>query len=253
MSGLFGSIKIEANRLTEFSDQTGSVGLPIPFGYGVVVVDGNLIWVDKVVTHTHKKKKRALGITVAKTVTYSYTRSYAIAFMQGPTYGYLSIYRNGKIVYTADPRASIEDRAFAQVWVRKASLYSGTRTQTPNATIEAVRGIGQVSAHRDLAYIVVRDDDVTDTAGAVPSYQAIIVASPPRVFMTSWPYALESEDGVDSSADGRGGYLLEYVRDAVDSALEPLGGAFYGGLISYSNGVPDAVDTALEPLGGTLS
>lgn len=191
MSGLFGSTTIKGNAITDFAKQTSTVGDPIPFGYGRYIATGHVIWTDDVVTHVTEKKQGKGGI---KTEEYSYTRSYAISFCAGPIYGYFTIRRDGKIVYTTDPNAKVEDTDFAAKWAQKVAFYFGTRTQMPDSTIEAKEGAGEVSAFRDLAYIVVENDDVTNGGGAIPNYEAVVVASPPEVYMTSRPYPIESSE-----------------------------------------------------------
>ena len=209
MSGLFGSTTIPGNRLTDIATQTSTVGIPLPFGYGRFPVDGNIIWTaGKPTEHVTKKSQGKGGV---KTQEFTYTLSYAIAFCAGPIYGYFTILRQGKVVFTTDPNAAIEDKEFAAKWAEKCTMYFGTRTQMPDSTIEAKEGAGRVSAFRDLAYIVLEDDDVTDNGGAIPQYSAIVIASPPEVYVTSKPYPLEVADNVLAgkmiSADGKDFYL----------------------------------------------
>ena len=188
MGGLFSSITVKGNRLTDMVGQTSAVGRPIPFGYGYCYIDEpNVIWTAGIPKEHVKKKKQGKG--GVKTEEYSYTLSYAIAFMAGPVYGFLTIKRGGKVVYTTDPNASVDDKAYAAKWRQRARFYYGTRTQMPDATIESYVGVGKVSAFRDLCYIVVIDDDVTNEGGAVPQYEAVIIATPPDVYLTSKPYS----------------------------------------------------------------
>ena len=186
MAGLFGSITIKGNRLTDIAAQTATVGIPIPFGFGKYPVDGNIGFAALPPKEHVKKKKQGKG--GVKTEEYSYTTSYAIMFCEGPIFGYWTIKRNGKVVWTQDPNASVEDRAYAAKWAQKATFYYGTETQLPDSTIESYKGSGRVSAFRGIAYIVVEDDDVTDNGGAVPSYEAVVIASPPEAYLTSHPY-----------------------------------------------------------------
>lgn len=205
MAGLFGSITIKGNRLTDFAGQTSTVGIPIPFGFGKYPVDGNIIFAALPPKEHVKKKKQGKG--GVRTEEYSYTMSYAIAFCEGPIFGFLTIKRNGKVVWTQDPNASVEDKEYSQKWAQKATFYLGTKTQLPDSTIESYKGAGRVSAFRNLAYIVVEDDDVTDNGGAVPSYEAVVIASPPDVYLTSRPYHIVDINGISVSSsplDGRG-------------------------------------------------
>lgn len=223
MSGLFGSITIKGNRLTDLVGQTSTVGKPIPFGYGRVrVEEANVIWTAGIPKEHVKKKKQGKG--GVKTEEYTYTLSYAIAFMAGPVYGFLTIKRGGKVVYTNDPNASVDDKAFAAKWLQKARLYLGTEEQMPDATIESYKGAGKVSAHRGLCYIVVTDDDVTGEGGAVPQYEAVIIATPPDVYVTSRPYPNDmAVEGVTGSTVIDNGAMKMLVVEPPADAVE--GGA----------------------------
>lgn len=187
--------RIEGPRLKDASVQTSQDGVPIPFGYGVFPCAGNVIWRDKLVEH---KKKGGGGKGGGPSVTeYRYTRSYAIGICQGPITGILMIKRNGKNVYDArSPWEILQEYMDAsddalEMWanihrwmaamrrrfMNRATIYFGTEDQMPDPTIEAVVGVGNVSAFRGLAYIVVKDDDLTDTGGAIPQYEFVVAAN----------------------------------------------------------------------------
>lgn len=252
MSGLFGSVTIPGNRLTDIAQQTSAVGLPIPFGYGRFLVDGNIIWTaGRPTEHVTKKKQGKGGV---KTQEYTYTLSYAIAFCAGPIFGYFTILRDGKVVYTTDPNATIEDKDFAAKWAQKCTMYFGTRTQLPDSTIEAKQGAGKVSAFRDLAYIVVEDDDVTGNGGAVPQYQAVVIASPPDVYITSRPYPLETSDNLGIAGTPTRFHLAD--QPSVMDKMQ-IGGAaqsinLYGGQKTYTI-PPDSVSIGGAALYADLS
>lgn len=209
MAGLFGSITVKGNRLTEFATQTASVGIPIPFGYGRFPCEGNIGFAPMPPKEHVKKKKQGKG--GVKTEEYSYTLSYAIMFCEGPIFGYWTIKRNGKVVWTQDPNASVEDAAYAAKWAQKATFYYGTETQLPDSTIESYKGAGNVSAFRGIAYIVVEDDDVTDNGGAVPTYEAVVMATPPEAYLTSLPYPQIFQDRAAYSLAPTGGELRNIV------------------------------------------
>jgi hypothetical protein len=218
MSGLFGATVIKGNRITDFSDTTATVGVPIPFGYGRFVTGGNVIWAPlPPKEHVTKKRQGKGGV---KQETYTYTLSYAVAASKGPIFGFWWIKRNGKIVWTQDPNAPVEDQAYAAKWRQKATFYYGERTQLPDSTIESYEGSGQVSAFRDIAYIVVEDDDVTDGAGAVPTYEFCVIASG-LSYLTSKLYAVEQDDNLGSIARIVNGALEETTKST--DLVEPLG------------------------------
>lgn len=251
MSSLFGSITVKGNRLTDMVGQTSAVGRPIPFGYGYCKIDEpNVIWTAGIPKEHVKKKKQGKG--GVKTEEYSYTLSYAIAFMAGPVYGFLTIIRGGKVVYTTDPNAKVADKLFAAKWKAKARFYYGTRTQMPDATIESYVGAGKVSAFRDLCYIVVVDDDVTAEGGAVPQYEAVIIATPPDVYLTSKPYPNDmAPEGLAPTLGMVGGEIRQqlwkgFSFDNVDPTLSMVGGEMRMPIIPFHfNNELDAVFSLL--------
>lgn len=239
MGGLFGSIKIPGNRLTDLVGQTSTVGKPIPFGYGKCnITEPNVIWTAGIPKEHVRRKKQGKG--GVKTEEFTYTLSYAIAFMAGPTYGYLTIKRGSKVVYTTDPNSPIEDREFAAKWAQKARFYHGTEDQLPDPTIESYKGAGQVSAHRGLSYIVVTDDDVTAEGGSVPQYEAVIIASPPEFFVTSTPYKHHILDAIGTAPTAGPAKFFGIEFDSIGAepaAISSLGPRATVQYLNYSDDV----------------
>lgn len=193
MGSLFRSTVIKGNRLTDFTNTTATVGVPMPWGYGRYPVDGNVIWAP--LPPKEKVKRTRQGKGGVKQETYTYTLSYSVAFGCRRIYGFWWIKRNGKVVYTRDPNAPAEDLAYAAKWLQKATLYDGLPNEMPDSTIESYEGSGQVSAFRNVPKIVLEDDDVTEGGGAVPSYEACVIASPPEAYLTSKPFPASETDG----------------------------------------------------------
>lgn len=250
MGGLFGSTVIKGNRITDFAQTTATVGVPIPFGYGRFVVDGNIIWASlPPKEHVRRKKQGKGGV---KTETYTYTTSYAVAFAQ-KIYGFWWIKRNGKVVYTQDPKAPIEDRQYAAKWLQNATMYLGVEEQLPDSTIEAKEGVGKVSAFRGLSYIVVEDDDVTDGGGAIPSYEACVIASPPITYVTSCPYPALDIPGLNESVSLRSSGFDVSPRpiDTMDESVVIQGGSLNDSLVVV-NSAPDQMDDAVAITGGSI-
>lgn len=254
MSGLFGSTTIKGNRLTDLSVQTSTVGKPIPFGLGRVrVEEANVIWTAGIPKEHRKKKKQGKG--GVKTEEYTYSLSYAIAFMRGPVNSFITIKRGGKVVYTTDPNAPVEDRNYAAKWKQKARFYLGTETQMPDATIEAYVGAGKVSAFRGLCYIVLVDDDVTAEGGAVPQYEAVIQASDPDAFVTSETYTPSGSDAEVMTLRPAGGELRTLLREgfapeAQDVDIVPAAGELRGSVLRRVT--QDAQVATIAPSGGQL-
>jgi hypothetical protein len=197
IGGYVDPTKIEGPRLTDAMQQTSQDGVPIPFGYGTFPTAGNVIWTDELKEH---RKEERQGKGGPKVTSYTYTRSYAVGICEGPITGLLMIKRNGKVVWDARDAQTFSDylqgalenstsvwRSFGALflakgawnarWAGKASFYLGDEEQLPDSTIEAVVGVGKAPAHRGLAYIVVKDDDVTDLQGAIPQYEFVVAVA----------------------------------------------------------------------------
>lgn len=253
IGGYVDPVKVKGPQLTDAAQQTSSVGIPLPFGYGTFSTAGNVIWADELKEHVKRQRQGKGGGT--KTTTYTYTRSYAIGVCEGPIYGYLAIKRNGKTVYNSDPNAPVEDKDYSAKWLQKATLYYGGEDQMPDSTIEAVEGAGNVSAFRGLAYIVVENDDLTDMAGAVPQYEFIVQATMPDVYVTSHPYPVSQVDSVYIQPTPIAAKLTKQVvpysyADDVDVSAEPISGALRWLIKDY--GYDDSIEVSAQPIDGVM-
>lgn len=253
MSGLFGSVTIKGNRITDFAGQTATVGIPIPFGYGRFPTPGNIIAASEL---REKIIRRRQGKGGVKTEDYEYTCDYAIGFCEGPIYGYWTIKRDGKVVYSSDPAAPIEDQEYATKWLEKATLYYGTEDQEPDSTLEAFKGVGMVSAFKGLAYIVLENDNVTAGGGAVPQYEAVPIATPPEFYVTSKPYVAVSIESVASTVTPAGGELRRimyevYGPEAAEMSLTPYTGELRDVYVKREIR-DDAAEFSLAPTDGLL-
>ncbi len=249
-------VRVKGPRLTDATTQTSTVGGVIPFGYGTFVTAGNVIWCGDL--KEHKKTQRQGKGGGAKTTTYTYTRSYAVGVCQGAIYGFRWIKRNGKKVYTTDPNATAEELAYSAKWLQKCTLYLGSEAQMPDSTIVAREGVGNVSAFRGLAYIVVEDDDLTDLSGAIPQYEFCINATPPEAYLTSHPYPQYLSDGATAVLAPTGGQLKAMVlhatlaSDGATASLAPTGGSL-ASVLKLSTLAPDGATAVLAPTGGSLT
>lgn len=252
MSGIFGSTTIKGTRITDFAKTSADVGTTIPFLYGRAPVNGNVIFAH-LPPDEHRQVKRQ-GKGGVKQESFTYTTSYAIAFCRGPIQGYWWIKRNGKVVYSQDPAAPIEDKDYAAKWAAKVMMYNGTSGQLPNSMIESYKGSGRVSAFKYLAYIAVPNEDVTEGGGAIPSYEAVPIATPPEAYLTSKVYPQYFEDNVALSV-GVYAYIQDLLQEASvarDAATEYI--SLTGGGLAEPLG-PQTQDQAIEAIaivGGEL-
>lgn len=253
IGGYIDPTKIRGPRLTDSAAQTSSVGVPLPFGYGVFSTAGNIIWTDELKEIVRRRREGKGGTT--KTTTYTYTRSYAIGICEGPIYGYVQIKRNGKLVYTSDPNAPVSDKDYSAKWLQKVTLYYGDEEQMPDSTIEAVVGAGNVAAFRGLAYIVVENDDLTDLAGAIPQYEFVVQATLPDVYVTSRPYPVLDEEGVGISVTPLAGTLRtimwqQQYSDDMGISVAPLSGELRDQY--WKRTVTDSMGISVSPISGVL-
>lgn len=190
IGGAVDPTKVYGPRLTDASTQTSKDGVICPWGYGTFPCMGNVIWQGELTERQSSDDGKGSG---TEQITYTYHRSYAIRVCEGPITGFLQIKRNGKIVYDArteaDLVAELEEGGFTvgealiyrmtvkaenAKFINNATLYLGDEDQLPDPTIEAVVGVGNVSPFRGRAYIVVEDDDLTETGGAIPQYEFVV-------------------------------------------------------------------------------
>lgn len=162
-------------RISDAPVTSSTQGIAIPIVHGTITVAGNIIWDGDFVEHKEKQNVGGKGAPKQSSISYNYTRSYAVGLCEGEIDGLLRAWRNGKLVYDIRPQQdgeSDEDyttrAAVAEGFAEGFTLYLGTETQGADPTIEGYEGVGEVPAHRGLAYIVFVDEDVTDN-GARPS------------------------------------------------------------------------------------
>ena len=236
MSGLFGSTTIKGTRITDFSGTSAEVGKAIPFGHGSYPVDGFIGWAPlPPVEHRQVKRQGKGGV---KQETFTYTLSYAVMFCKGPTFGYRWIKRNGKVVYTTDPNAPLEDKAYAAKWAQRVNFYSGQRDQLPDSLIESYEGVGNVSGFPFITYFTVEDEDVTDNGGAPPNYEAVVIATPPEAYLTSKPYPVFVEERAAVQLSLPAWEFRQLIKpiDAPDEAItaeQRLVGWRFGNQVTY--------------------
>ncbi|MBT9158793.1 MAG: hypothetical protein DDT26_00040 [Dehalococcoidia bacterium] len=248
MGGLFGSVTLRGNRITDAIQQTATVGIPIPFGYGKFSVAGNIVANSPLRERVIRRRQGKGGV---RTEDYEYTCDYAIAFAER-IYGYWTIKRAGKVVYSSDPNTPPEDRAFAQKWLESATLYYGDEAQEPDSTLEAIYGVGQVSAMKGLSYIVVENDNVTANGGAIWPYEAVVVGSV-DLYLTTPPYPIEIIEDLGSNATLLRGQLIEQPFDELVGNATLRGGQLRNPMVQYTNWPPEELASNAVLASGTLT
>lgn len=178
---LFGPT-VHGPRLNDLKVTASTYGVAIPEIYGTVRVGGNLIWTSGV---KERKKSSRPGKGGPKQVTYSYDATFAMALCKGEIDDVLRIWADSKIIYDTTggaTRAPAKDGiagAFQTLFVnilaagKKAKrtnvrVYKGDEEQLPDSLIEADKGVGNVSAHRGLAYVVFEKLQLENFGNRIP-------------------------------------------------------------------------------------
>lgn len=155
-------------KLTDLSVTVSTYGNAIPRVFGTAPAGGNVIWSTPLVEHIVSTEVEVGGKGGGQTQTQIsryYTVSFAAAVCEGEIIGIRKIKLNGKLYYDVGNDSSPYSVLGS---IAGITIYTGTETQLPDSLIEQHAGVGNVSAHRGLAYVVFEDLLLTDLGNAIP-------------------------------------------------------------------------------------
>lgn len=165
-------------RLGDQEFTTGTEGQAIPLVYGSHVVAGNFIWAAPLDEVKNTEEQGGKGGPSQKITTYTYFLSFAVGLCEGTITGIPRIWENGKLIYDRRPQQPGESSsdytkrlAASDELDEQMTIYTGSEDQLPDPVMESHEGVGEVSAHRGLAYVVFERRDVTDFGGRPAQYQ----------------------------------------------------------------------------------
>ncbi len=213
---------VAGNTLGDIATQTSKEGVARPIIWGRVrPIAGNLIACSdpKIVKEKHKSGGKGGGSSTT-TTTESVYRTYAIRVCEGPITRFVRVWRNNELVY--DNRPVIEGETVATTattptggmsfsaisqwgednndeFLKNGRLYLGNWDQMPDSALEGIWGAGNVPAHRGTAYMVMDNELLNDTGGAVPQW-IFEVERMEGYPLTSTPYAVEVVEGAASKS-----------------------------------------------------
>ena len=169
-------IRIEGPRREDLRVSSSTHGRPIPEGFGVIRMPGNMIWtsgIREVQTTTEVGGKGGLGGPSQEQVSYTYFVDASFAFAQGPAEAILRVWADGKVIYDVrDPNttgATLTATTKPGLTIR---TYLGTETQLPCPTIQAVQGAANTPAFRGTVYLTLESFELTDFGNRVPQITA---------------------------------------------------------------------------------
>lgn len=145
--------QIEGPKLGEFQAMTSTYGAAIPLIWGGMRVGGNVFWCSPI-REVEVTEEQGKGGGAEMTYKKRYA-DIAVGLCIGEIVGIRKIWNNQKLVYDLGDDADIGTiyASFNQGG-DGMRFYSGSQTQLPDPSIEAVKGIGSTPAYRGLAYIV---------------------------------------------------------------------------------------------------
>ncbi len=172
--------KQEGPRLSDLSVQTSTYGNPIPLVWGPENrLAGNVIWSSGLKETSHKTHQGGKGGPSVTTTSYTYSASFAVAVCdcskRGPIQRIVKIWANKKLVYDVSPQSGTDAGLSAELW-SSLTFYNGDFAQTPDPTMEAALGVGNVPAYRGTAYVVIENFQLADYGNRLPSLEFLVEA-----------------------------------------------------------------------------
>jgi hypothetical protein len=156
---------VQGPRLTDLTQTAASVGVPIPEVWGTIAVPGTVIHYTRAREVIESDEVGGGSGGPTQTVeTPTYYSDFAISVCDCPRRPIIAVRRiqaNGKWIYDRRPiqagesTAQFEARMAANAQLDEImTVYLGTDDQEPDPTLEAFYGVGNVSAHLQLAFLV---------------------------------------------------------------------------------------------------
>lgn len=152
---------VRGPRLDDLTYQSSAYGQVIPRVYGYVTVTGNVVWLEgnaikETITRSKTSSGGKGGKSKAKTTTYSYSATFAVALCKGPIVGVRRIWVGPDLYYDAGA-TDAESVVASNQAATNFALYLGTDTQAANYRIQADKGAANTPAWRGVAYLVFYD------------------------------------------------------------------------------------------------
>lgn len=134
---------------------------PIPQIYGCFRVGGNIIWAKGLTEVATTVRTGGKGLPRPTAKQYTYTVDMAVGVCKGPIGDVKRIWAEDRLIWDKTVTPTITPT--------NITVYTGTTTQLPDSTIEGHEGVGNVSAHRGLAYVVFNDFDLSPYGNRIPA------------------------------------------------------------------------------------
>lgn len=165
--GVLDPDRVDGPRLQDRKVQTSSYGVAIPIIYGGDAGAGNVIWSTDLQEHDVEDDGKGGPVTT----NHTYSVSCAILIGEGPVAGIRRIWADSKLIYDASLDASNDTIVASSLLATYFTFYSGSEDQMPDPTMEAVLGVGNVSAYRGYCYVVFNEIPLQDYGNRLPNFR----------------------------------------------------------------------------------
>lgn len=187
-------------KMSDLKVTSSTYGAPIQKGYGHGRVGGNIIWSPPIKENSDSDDGGILGGKGGPEVTtYTYTWTGAVAICAGPIVDVTRIWADTKLVF--DKTGQTDPRDLTQFNVNPI-FYLGTEDQMPDPIMEAAEGVGEVPAHRGMAYALFNNIPLADYGNRVPNFSfEVVFSGPPDAVQTGIEYDTDTGGDVDGPDD----------------------------------------------------
>lgn len=267
---IFGTTTIQGRTFDDVKIQKSKAGVPRPIVFGTArPIVGNIIATTEPRIETTTEEQGGKGGPSVEVENEEIFRTYAIRICEGPVTAVRRVWRNNELVWVNDPEEYAEltygslGSAAVQVVVdtlqgnkaegfgAKVEFFLGGYDQMPSAVMESAFGIDQVHAYRGTCYMVVDDDNLTATGGAIPQY-AFEVERCEGFALTSRPYPVESRDNMGSSFKFVSSPPVAIYNESMQSDFHNIDGILEDVFVTYDEYDPERINSSFSMLSGDL-
>jgi hypothetical protein len=198
-------------RLKELTVQASSYGAAIPRVYGRMRIAGSVIWATDLAEH---RDKHSGGKGQPKTVSYTYSSSFAVALSSRPIVAVGRIWADGSLLRGADGALKVAGTL---------RVHTGEGDQQVDPLLGAAEARGACPAFRGCAYAVFEDLQLAEFGNRIPSLSFEVIADDGEVGLTEIVSDIVPEAIVAPIARSLVGYSIE--GGSAGDALDEIGQA----------------------------
>lgn len=240
---IFGTTTVQGRTFDDIKIQTSKAGVPRPIVFGTArPIVGNIIATTSPRIVKKKEEQDGKGGPSVEVENEEVFRTYATRICEGPVTGITRVWRNNEIVYERDSEnaTQIENNT---AFLTTAEFFLGGYDQMPSSVMQAAFGMNSVHGYRGTCYMVVDDENLTTTGGAIPQY-AFEVERCEGFSLTSRPYAVESIEKIGSHGNVSN-FNFPYKISAENMDVSPsVGSIFLRSLVVRYDAGHEIIDVA---------